>query len=103
EFLVICPRISTTAEAMSTAARLAASLRNQIGLKKVSVPSSASIGVAWSDGPYTTAETLVAQADTAMYESKRAGDGQPVLFEESMLDAENTETWQWPAPPDEQT
>jgi predicted signal transduction protein with EAL and GGDEF domain len=88
---------------MSTAARLAASLRNQIGLKKVSVPSSASIGVAWSDGLRITAETLVAQADTAMYESKRAGDGQPVLFDESMLDAEDTETWQWPAPPDKQT
>jgi diguanylate cyclase (GGDEF)-like protein len=103
EFLVICPRISAAAEAMSAAARLAASLRNQISLKKTIVPSSASIGVAWPDEPDVTAETLVAQADTAMYQSKRAGDGQPVLFDKSMLDAENTETWQWPAPPDEQT
>jgi diguanylate cyclase (GGDEF)-like protein/PAS domain S-box-containing protein len=102
EFLVICPRISAAAEAMSTASRLARSLRNQITLRKALVPSSASIGVAWSDGQSTNAETLVAQADAAMYESKRAGNAQPVMFDESMARAEDTETWQWPALPDEQ-
>jgi diguanylate cyclase (GGDEF)-like protein/PAS domain S-box-containing protein len=103
EFLVICPRISDPAEAMNTAARLAESLRHQIRLKKAAVPSSASIGVAWSDGLRITAETLVAQADTAMYQSKRAGNGEPVLFDESMAGAEATDTWQWPAPPDEES
>ena len=103
EFLVICPRISAPAEAMSTAGRLARSLRDPIVLKKAVVPSSASIGVAWCDGQSMTAEALVAQADTAMYQSKRAGNGEPVLFDESMTSAEDTETWQWPALPDEQT
>jgi len=103
EFLVICPRISAPTEAMSTAARLSESLRNQILLKKAALPSSASIGVAWSDGNGTTAETLVARADAAMYRSKRAGKGEPVLFDESMASAEETETWQWPALPDERT
>ena len=73
---------------MSTAARLARSLRNQIALKKAAVPSSASIGVAWCDAQSTTAEALVAQADTAMHQSKRAGNGEPVLFDESMPGAE---------------
>jgi diguanylate cyclase (GGDEF)-like protein len=100
EFLVICPRISAPAEAMSTAARLAYSLRNQITLKKAAVASSASIGVAWCDGQSTTAEALVAQADAAMYQSKRAGNGKPVLFKESMAGAKDPETWQWPALPD---
>jgi diguanylate cyclase (GGDEF)-like protein/PAS domain S-box-containing protein len=103
EFLVICPRISAPAEAMSTAGRLARSLRNQIVLKKAAVPSSASIGVAWCDGQSMTAEALVAQADAAMYQSKHAGNGEPALFDESMASAEDTETWQWPALPDEQT
>jgi diguanylate cyclase (GGDEF)-like protein/PAS domain S-box-containing protein len=102
EFLVICPRISAAAEAMSTAGRLARSLRNQVVLKKAAVPSSASIGVAWCDGQSTTAEALVAQADSAMYQSKRAGIGEPVLFDESMPSTGGSETWQWPAPPDEQ-
>ena len=100
EFLVICPHISTAAEAMRTAARLAHSLRNQITLKKAVVASSASIGVAWCDGQSTTAEALVARADAAMYQSKRAGNGKPVLFKESMADAKDPETWQWPALPD---
>jgi len=100
EFLVICPRISAAAEAMSTAARLARSLRNQITLKNAGVPSSASIGVAWCDGQSTTAETLVAQADTAMYQSKRAGNGVPVLFDKSMGSAQSTDSWQWPSLPD---
>jgi diguanylate cyclase (GGDEF)-like protein/PAS domain S-box-containing protein len=103
EFLVICPRISTPAEAMSTATRLARSLRNHISVEKADLPSSASIGVAWSYGLRTTAETLVAQADTAMYRSKRAGNGEPVLFDESMASAEDTDRWQWPALPDERT
>jgi predicted signal transduction protein with EAL and GGDEF domain len=63
-------------------------------VRKATVPSSASIGVAWSDGQSTTAEILVAQADTAMYQSKRAGNGEPVLFDESMASAQATETWQ---------
>jgi diguanylate cyclase (GGDEF)-like protein/PAS domain S-box-containing protein len=101
EFLVICPRISNPQEAMSTAARLASSLKNQITLKKAGVPSSASIGVAWSDGKQVSAETLVSQADTAMYQSKHAGYGEPVLFQESMVGAENSGTWQWPSLPDD--
>jgi diguanylate cyclase (GGDEF)-like protein/PAS domain S-box-containing protein len=101
EFLVICPRISNPQEAMSTAARLASSLKNQITLKKAGVPSSASIGVAWSDGKQVSAETLVSQADTAMYQSKHAGYGEPVLFQESMVGAETSGTWQWPSLPDD--
>jgi diguanylate cyclase (GGDEF)-like protein/PAS domain S-box-containing protein len=101
EFLVICPHIAATAEAMMVANRLASSLRNQIALQKVSLPSSASLGVAWPEGPEITPETLVAQADIAMYRSKREGSGQPVLFDNSMGSAEVTDSWQWPALPDE--
>jgi hypothetical protein len=38
-----------------------------------------------------------------MYQSKRAGNGEPVLFNESMPGAEGQGDWQWPAPPDERT
>ena len=101
EFLVICPHIAATAEAMMVANRLASSLRNQIALQKVSLPSSASLGVAWPEGPEITPETLVAQADIAMYRSKHEGGGQPVLFDESMGSTEVTDSWQWPALPDD--
>ena len=100
EFLVICPRMSAAAEAMSTAARLADSLHRKVRLRSGHLPSSASIGVAWTPDD-TTAETLVAQADTAMYVCKRAGNGKPVVFDESMLSGQDEGPWQWPALPDE--
>jgi predicted signal transduction protein with EAL and GGDEF domain len=59
-------------------------LTNPVQLKGFSAPSKASIGVAWSDAPGMTVEKMVARADAAMYESKRDGTGEPVLFEESL-------------------
>ncbi|MGD0256009.1 MAG: diguanylate cyclase [Acidimicrobiales bacterium] len=91
EFLVLCPGISSPVDAMRTASRLAYALRNPIHLKRISVPSRASIGLAWSDAPGTTSQKLVSQADVAMYASKRAGVGEPVLFDESMPGAEDTQ------------
>jgi len=101
EFLVICPRISTADEAMGTARRLAESLSHPIRLPKGSVPSRASIGVAWSPRHVAGAETLVAQADAAMYRSKHLGSGEPALFDPSRSSAEDIGTWNWPAPPDQ--
>jgi len=97
EFLVLCPGICSPVDAMRTASRLAHALRNPIHLKRVLVPSRASIGLAWSDAPGTTSQKLVSQADAAMYASKRAGVGEPVLFDESMPGAEDTHPGHSPA------
>ena len=97
EFLVLCAGISSQFEAMRTASRLARVLGNPIQLKAFSAPCSASIGVAWSDVPGMTAERIVARADAAMYESKRSGTGEPVLFEESSSDAGEVQQGDWPA------
>ncbi|HUC36687.1 MAG TPA: sensor domain-containing diguanylate cyclase [Acidimicrobiales bacterium] len=98
EFLVICPRISDSVEAMSTAVRLAQNLGHHIRLKSASLPSHASIGVAWSPDPEVTAATLVAQADAAMYRAKNTESSYPVLFDDSL--PLSTGGWHWPAPPD---
>jgi diguanylate cyclase (GGDEF)-like protein/PAS domain S-box-containing protein len=101
EFLVLCPRISASSKAMGTAARVADTLRHQIRLRNGTVSSVASIGVAWTAEARAAAETLVGQADVAMYESKRVGNGKPVLFDESLKGAEEARSWCWPALPDE--
>ena len=44
------------------------------------VSCRASIGVAWPAGTGMDADTLVSQADEAMYEAKRRGSGRPVLY-----------------------
>ena len=97
EFLVLCRGDILTFEAMRTASRLRASLTNPVQLKGFSAPSKASIGVAWSDAPGMTVEKMVARADAAMYESKRDGTGEPVLFAEPDPNTESTQSEQWSA------
>ena len=80
EFLVLCPGIATAAQAVRAATRVAEALRHQIRLKSAEVACRASVGVAWSPDPNTDADTLIGQADAAMYEAKRAGDGRPLLY-----------------------
>ena len=75
---------------MRTAERLAHLLRNPIFFSGSSAPSRASMGVAWSSALNMAAKKLVTQADTAMYVSKRAGNGEPVLYNESMSHAKDT-------------
>jgi diguanylate cyclase (GGDEF)-like protein len=85
EFLVVCPRIITAAEAVRIAIRIAESLGHEIQIKNTRIRSRASIGVAWSSGAGSDANALAAQADAAMRESERRGAGRPVLFTPSLL------------------
>ena len=87
EFLVVCPRIATAAEAVRIAIRIAESLSHQIQIKNTRVGAQVSIGVAWSSGADADAGTLVSHADAAQRESERRGDRRPVLFTPSLLRA----------------
>jgi diguanylate cyclase (GGDEF)-like protein/PAS domain S-box-containing protein len=97
EFLVLCPGMSSPAEAMRTASRLAESLHDPVSLNGDPIPSRASIGVAWSRSPDMTVRKLVSEADAAMYASKRVGSGNPVLFTEPDPNNESTRSEGWSA------
>ena len=86
EFLVVCPGIATSAQAMQTARRVADTLRHQVRLKTKQVSCRASIGVAWGGGTRVDADTLVSQADAAMYEAKRLSSDRPVLYAASRVE-----------------
>ncbi len=77
EFLVMCPQVGGPEGAMRLAERLAQALRDPVRLAAGSAAAQLSIGVAWSAGTGVGADTLVAQADAAMYQSKRQGSGEP--------------------------
>jgi diguanylate cyclase (GGDEF)-like protein len=79
EFLVMSPGSPSPEQAMMLARRLADVLCHDIRLAGSRLVCQASIGVAWSVGHGTDAEALVAEADGAMYESKRENAGQPKL------------------------
>ncbi len=79
EFLAVCPDIGGPDQAMKLAERLAQAQHEEASVAKGSVLARVSIGVAWSSGEGADADALVAQADGAMYESKREGEGRPKL------------------------
>jgi diguanylate cyclase (GGDEF)-like protein/PAS domain S-box-containing protein len=78
EFLVVCPNSYDLDGVMHIADRIAAAFTAPLALGEGSIPMRASIGVAIADDSQTTSELLIARADAAMYESKRAGTGSPV-------------------------
>jgi len=84
EFLVVCPGITSSGQALRAATRLADAFRHPIRLKATHVSCRASIGVAWAAGAHGEADALVSQADAAMYEAKRQRSGLPVLFTVSL-------------------
>jgi diguanylate cyclase (GGDEF)-like protein/PAS domain S-box-containing protein len=79
EFLVLCPDIGGPDQAMKLAERLTDALRKEVRIATGSIEQLVSVGVAWSEGADADADALVAQADKAMYESKREAAGRPKL------------------------
>jgi diguanylate cyclase (GGDEF)-like protein/PAS domain S-box-containing protein len=84
EFLAVCPDIGGPEQAIALAQRLTSTLSGDVRLSAGSVSHHVSIGVAWSDSDATDADSLVAKADAAMYESKRRRTGEPTLAQIGM-------------------
>jgi diguanylate cyclase (GGDEF)-like protein/PAS domain S-box-containing protein len=82
EFLVICRGIVDPVKALAVGERVRAILQGQVVVAGHSIELIASIGVAVSLAG-SSSDLLVAHADAAMYESKRRGDGTPVMFDAS--------------------
>jgi len=83
EFLVVCPDGDVDALA-AIADRITNALGAPLPLPQGMISIRASIGTATTDGRALTIETLIAAADTAMYISKRNGDGRPVAYDPSV-------------------
>jgi diguanylate cyclase (GGDEF)-like protein/PAS domain S-box-containing protein len=79
EFLVLCPSPENPARTVTLAQRLQQALNQPLDLSIGTVDLHASIGVAFNE-PGDTSDALVARADAAMYQSKRAGGGTVVLY-----------------------
>jgi diguanylate cyclase (GGDEF)-like protein/PAS domain S-box-containing protein len=92
EFLVICPRVADPETALAIAYSLTArSFGSRFDLEGTSLEIRASLGVAWSNVRGTHAAGLVAEADAAMYRSKRDGRAKPVMFIDPPLAAPPSE------------
>ena len=73
EFAVLCEEVGTARDAMVVAERLLAALKEPFILLEGEVYMSASIGAALAAGGEHTPETLLHEADAAMYRAEQTG------------------------------
>jgi len=78
EFLIVARDVASPQAALAIARRAASAIAQRTVIETHAVLPRASIGIAWTNSPIDT-DAFVARADSAMYESKRSGDG-PVLW-----------------------
>jgi len=84
EFVVLLEGIKTTDDAVTVAKRLLSVFNQPHNISGQQIVSTASIGIAFNDGKYNTAEEILRDADAAMYIAKQTGKGRYVLFDYDM-------------------
>ena len=84
EFVVLLADLRDPADATAVADRLLQVLARPYEVRGQRLHSSASIGLVTSAQPVADADGVLRDADTAMYEAKRAGRSRWVLFEPRM-------------------
>jgi diguanylate cyclase (GGDEF)-like protein/PAS domain S-box-containing protein len=84
EFVVVLEGVHDAQTVGVIADRLLADLSEPYVLGSTPVQSGVSLGVVLARGGEGTADEVLRNADTAMYEAKRAGRGRWVMFDDSM-------------------
>jgi diguanylate cyclase len=87
EFIVILPNIRSVDDAAGVAARLIAELQEPMRLALHTLVVTPSIGVAVFPADGVEVDTLLRNADLAMYFAKRKGPGMQAFYDSSMNDA----------------
>ena len=86
EFAILMEQVATSAEVMSIVDRIKMSLRRPLLLEGRVVSVSASVGVTFAESGEDV-DTLLRNADVAMYEAKDAGKARHAVFEPAMYTA----------------
>lgn len=84
EFVVLLTQLQQEADAEDVADRIIEAVRQPMTLQGQSLYSGASIGIAHYDASYTHADSMLRDADAAMYQAKSLGRNRFVIFTESM-------------------
>ncbi|HEY7133632.1 MAG TPA: EAL domain-containing protein [Acidimicrobiia bacterium] len=88
EFIVVAGELTSNTDALEIAERLRLSFAVPLSARGMELVSSVSIGVATADvrDPAMSAESLIRDADTAMYQAKEAGRDAVAVFDATMRD-----------------
>ncbi|MFN3712810.1 MAG: putative bifunctional diguanylate cyclase/phosphodiesterase [Alcanivoracaceae bacterium] len=89
EFVMFLPDLTDQRAMREWAEELVLRVRNPVSFDQVEFGLSCSVGLAACDGRTDDVETLVREADLAMYQAKRSGKNRFSFFHESMLAESN--------------
>ncbi len=81
EFVVVCEHLPSDEHAITTAHRIGMKMGEPIELADRTFHVSASIGIAMASTGYDDPETLIRDADAAMYRAKTSGRGEVRVFD----------------------
>jgi diguanylate cyclase len=84
EFAILLEDLEDASEATRTARRILEVLREPVDVRGRAVTLRGSVGIALSDDPEGDVDSLIRDADVAMYTAKKRGGGRYVVFEEDM-------------------
>ncbi|HEX6539769.1 MAG TPA: GGDEF domain-containing response regulator [Candidatus Dormibacteraeota bacterium] len=84
EFTVLCCELSDPNECITIAQRLLDVIRQPINLSGAQVVLTASIGIAIGDDSSVAPETLIRNADAAMYRAKEGGRARWLVFDQQI-------------------
>ncbi len=84
EFCVLMPYIPDERMALGLCARILASLKKPIEIESNSLIASASIGVRFANSMEESAEEIMSDADSAMYQAKQQGKNQYCFFDSTI-------------------
>jgi diguanylate cyclase (GGDEF)-like protein len=80
EFVVLCEHPAGRGEMLELARRLIDALSEPVEVAGVSTSVGASVGIAIGGGGRVMIDTLIRDADAALYQAKEDGRGRAVLF-----------------------
>jgi diguanylate cyclase (GGDEF)-like protein len=84
EFVILIEDLKTHDEAFEVAERITDFLQQPFTIDNQLVYTGTSIGISFSNKRYTDADTMLRDADTAMYHAKDNGRGRYEIFDDSM-------------------
>ncbi|MCU1352911.1 MAG: diguanylate cyclase/phosphodiesterase with sensor(s) [Acidimicrobiales bacterium] len=90
EFVVFCDRVAQTSDAVELADRIHAALADGFEIAGGRFVANVSIGIAVTDAADASADLLLRDADTALYEAKRRGRSRSELFSNELRDRTTT-------------
>lgn len=86
EFVVLFDNYDSPTDVQEISARIISSVAQPFNIDNKDMYSGASIGIAYIESGYQTADEVLRDADAAMYQAKSLGRGRYIVFDKTMRD-----------------